>query len=86
MLAALVNKGNVLFARQDYEKAREFFKEALSNDSSCVEGLYNLGLTNKRLGRLEDSLDAFYKLHAILRNSPQVMYQVADLYPFTVML
>ena len=39
------------------------------------------GLTNKRLGRLEDSLDAFYKLHAILRNSPQVMYQVADLYP-----
>jgi tetratricopeptide (TPR) repeat protein len=41
--SALVNKGNVLFARNDYEKAREFFKEALSNDSSCVEALYNLG-------------------------------------------
>lgn len=40
---ALVNKGNVLFAYEDYEKAREFFKEALSNDSSCVEALYNLG-------------------------------------------
>ncbi|KAK7108172.1 hypothetical protein V1264_015957 [Littorina saxatilis] len=78
--SALVNKGNVLFARKDYEKAREFFKEALSNDSSCVEALYNLGLTNKRLGKLEDGLDAFYKLHAILRNSPQVMYQVADLH------
>lgn len=78
--AALVNKGNVLFARNDFEKAREFFKEALSNDSSCVEALYNIGLTNKRLGRLDDSLDAFYKLHAILRNSPQVMYQIADIH------
>lgn len=42
---ALVNKGNVLFAKRDYEKAREFYKEALSNDSSCVEALYNLGET-----------------------------------------
>nr|KAG5694497.1 hypothetical protein BaRGS_014228 [Batillaria attramentaria] len=76
--SALVNKGNVLYARNDFEKAREFYKEALSNDSSCVEALYNLGLTHKRLGRMEDALDCFYKLHAILRNSPQVMYQVAD--------
>lgn len=38
-----MNKGNVLYAKLDYEKAREFFKEALSNDSSCVEALYNLG-------------------------------------------
>ncbi|XP_041354058.1 intraflagellar transport protein 88 homolog isoform X2 [Gigantopelta aegis] len=78
--AALVNKGNVLFARHDFEKAREFYKEALSNDSSCVEALYNLGLSNKRLTRLEDALDCFYKLHAILRNSPEVMYQIADIY------
>ena len=40
---ALVNKGNVMFARNDFEKAREYFKEALSNDSSCVEAMYNLG-------------------------------------------
>lgn len=78
--AALVNKGNVLFARNEFEKAREFFKEALSNDSSCVEALYNLGLCNKRLSRLEDALDCYYKLHAILRSSPQVMYQIADLH------
>ncbi|KAH9525201.1 Intraflagellar transport protein 88 [Bulinus truncatus] len=78
--AALVNKGNVLYARQDFEKAREYFKEALSNDSSCVEALYNLGLCNKRLEKREEGIDCFYKLHAILRNSPQVMYQIADLY------
>ncbi|WAR06937.1 IFT88-like protein [Mya arenaria] len=75
---ALVNKGNVLFTKGDYEKAREFYREALQNDSSCVEALYNLGLTNKRIGRLEDALDAFYKLHAIMRNSPQVIFQIAD--------
>lgn len=77
---ALVNKGNVLFTKGDFEKAREFYREALQNDSSCVEGLYNLGLTNKKIGRLEDALDAFYKLHAILRNSPQVIYQIADIH------
>ncbi|XP_045196090.1 intraflagellar transport protein 88 homolog isoform X2 [Mercenaria mercenaria] len=77
---ALVNKGNVLYSKGDFEKAREFYREALQNDSSCVEALYNLGLTNKRIGRLEDALDAFYKLHAILRNSPQVIYQIADIH------
>ena len=44
-VSALVNKGNVLYARNDFEKAREFFKEALTNDSSCIEALYNLGKT-----------------------------------------
>ena len=50
MLSALVNKGNVLFAQGDHEKAREYYMEALQNDSSCVEALYNLGnLTHKLL-------------------------------------
>ena len=39
------------------------------------------GLSNKNLRRLEDALDSFYKLHAIMRNSPQVIYQIADMYP-----
>jgi intraflagellar transport protein 88 len=42
-LSGLVNKGNVLYTKGDYEKAREFYKEALQNDSSCVEAQYNLG-------------------------------------------
>uniref|UniRef100_A0A8C4EYM1 Intraflagellar transport protein 88 homolog n=1 Tax=Dicentrarchus labrax TaxID=13489 RepID=A0A8C4EYM1_DICLA len=74
--AALINKGNTVFVKQDYEKAAEFYKEALRNDSSCTEALYNLGLTYKKLNRLEEALDCFLKLHAILRNSAQVMYQL----------
>ncbi|EGV92229.1 Intraflagellar transport protein 88-like [Cricetulus griseus] len=40
--SALTNKGNTVFANGDYEKAAEFYKEALRNDSSCTEALYNI--------------------------------------------
>jgi len=40
-----------------------------------------VGACNKKLRRYEDALEAFNKLHNILRNSAQVMYQLADLYP-----
>lgn len=32
-----------MFADGDYEKAAEFYREALRNDSSCTEALYNIG-------------------------------------------
>lgn len=47
--------------------------------------LYQIsGLCYKNIGRLEDSLDCFFKLHAILRSHPQVMFQLADVYPFNI--
>ena len=52
-------------------------------DSHCHVGAVVIGLCNKRLKRYEDALDSFYKLHAILRNSPQVIYQIADMYPYS---
>ncbi|XP_072303054.1 intraflagellar transport protein 88 homolog [Eucyclogobius newberryi] len=78
--AALVNKGNIVFQEQNYKKAAEFYKEALWNDSSCTEALYNLGLTYKRLSHLEEALNCFCELHGILRNCPQVMFQLACLF------
>uniref|UniRef100_A0A2K5ENK9 Intraflagellar transport 88 n=1 Tax=Aotus nancymaae TaxID=37293 RepID=A0A2K5ENK9_AOTNA len=78
--AALTNKGNTVFANGDYEKAAEFYKEALRNDSSCTEALYNIGLTYEKLNRLDETLDCFLKLHAILRNSAEVLYQIANIY------
>uniref|UniRef100_A0A8C3RKX7 Intraflagellar transport protein 88 homolog n=1 Tax=Chelydra serpentina TaxID=8475 RepID=A0A8C3RKX7_CHESE len=78
--SALTNKGNTVFANGDYEKAAEFYKEALRNDSSCTEALYNIGLTYKKLNRIDEALDCFLKLQAILRNSAQVLYQIASLY------
>lgn len=57
--AALTNKGNCVFARCDYEKAAEFYKEALRNDSSFTEALYNLGefQFNQTIKLLKDTKD-----------------------------
>lgn len=44
------------------------------------------GLVYKRRNQLEDALDCFQKLQAILRNHPQVLYQIANLYPFLFFL
>lgn len=54
----------------------------LSGHVSKVDSLPLVpGLTYKKLNRLEEGLDCFLKLHAILRNSAQVMFQLAHLYP-----
>lgn len=66
--------------KKEWERAVEFYQEALQVDSSCTEALYNLGLLHKKINQLEDSLECFLKLHSILRNSSQVMYQIAHLY------
>lgn len=47
---ALVNKGNCLYVKKEYERARELFIEALNVEADCTEALYNLGLVNKQVG------------------------------------
>lgn len=54
---ALNNKGCTVFVKQDYEKAAEFFKEALRNDSSCTEALYNLGAVHSAFIRALNEAD-----------------------------
>ena len=50
-LPALVNKGNVLYSRGEYEAAREFYQEALSVEATCSEALFNTGLVHKQMRR-----------------------------------
>ncbi len=78
--SALVNKGNVLFKQGHLERARDCYREALQDDPTCVEALYNFGLVAKQMDRLDEALDAFYKIHAMLRNNVLVMYQMMDIY------
>jgi intraflagellar transport protein 88 len=77
---ALVNKANILFVKQEFESARELYLEAIGVEADCVEAIYNLGLTNKRLNSLDDALQAFRKLHRLVPKDPQVIYQIANLY------
>ena len=80
LTSALVNKGCCLYATGQFEKAGDFFREALSVEATCSQALFNLGLVHKKLGRTQDALDCFLKLHTILKNSPLVMWHLADLY------
>ena len=78
--ASLTNKANCLNKTGDADGAIALYKEALDNDPSSHEALYNLGLTYKRLGNVNAALDCFVKLHNIVRNNSQVMYQIATLF------
>ena len=52
-----------------------------SIEATCSEALHNLALCHKRMGQLPEALDHFTKLHSIIRNSPHVIFQIADMYP-----
>ncbi len=77
---ALVNKGNCLFIYEDYSRAREFYLEAIALQSTCFEAIYNLALTNARLGHTSEAIDSFTILHTVSSNDPRVLYQVSNLY------
>lgn len=82
LTAALVNKGNCLYAQGQYQSSVEYYKEALSVEATCSEALYNLGLAYKKLNDYSSALSCFTKLHTIFKSLPQVLYQIADLYPY----
>lgn len=46
----------------------------------CDYELFFAGLTNKKLANYEEALDSLLKMHAIVRNYPPVVYQIAHLY------
>jgi len=80
---ALVNKGNCMFMRNELEHARSMYQEAMGAEADCLEAIYNLGVVNKRLGEHPQALGLFEKLHTIIPNSVEVMWQIADLYDQT---
>ena len=63
------------------------YNEAVGVDAGCTEAIYNLGLTvlmkiglvAKDMKQYEEALAWFEKLHGILRNSGQVIFQIADM-------
>jgi intraflagellar transport protein 88 len=77
---ALVNKGNCLYARDDCERAKELFLEAIGVEADCIEAIYNLGLVNIKMGVLGEALQAFEKLHSIVPSNAEVLYQIAGLH------
>lgn len=77
---AHVNKANYLVQRGELEKAKDLYLEAIGVEEDCVVAIYNLGLIEKRLGNLDDALEAFKQLHRMVPEDAQVIYQIANLY------
>lgn len=77
---ALVNKGNCLYVKNECERAKELFLEAIGVEADCIEAIYNLGLVNIKMGVLNEALQAFEKLHSIVPSNPEVLYQIANLH------
>jgi len=77
---ALVNKGNCMFMNDEFERAKEVYLEAIGVSADCLEAIYNLGLVNMHIGRYQEALLAFDKLHSITHANCEVMWQLGDIH------
>lgn len=77
---ALVNKGNCMFMNDEFERAKEVYLEAIGVSADCLEAIYNLGLVNMHIGRFQEALLAFDKLHSITTVNCEVMWQLGDIH------
>lgn len=81
---ALVNMGNSLAESDaDLERAKELYLEAIGVEADCLEAIYNLGLVNKQLGSIGESIQAFEKLYTLSPTSPETLYHLSLLHSAT---
>jgi tetratricopeptide (TPR) repeat protein len=66
---ALVNKGNCLFMKNDFRKAKELYLEAIGVEADCIEALYNLGYVNKKLNLFIEALQVVFILFRLWKRS-----------------
>lgn len=76
---ALVNKGDFLFMRQEYERAKQYYSDAIAVEADNIEAIYNYGLACKQLTFHDEALRVFKRLQSLV-DSVEVLYQIADLY------
>lgn len=56
---AYVNLGGLLLKQDNYEEARNLLQRAVALDPGDVDACNNLGLANRRLGRLSEAFSAY---------------------------
>lgn len=79
---ALVNLGNCQYLKGEYHLAKDTFSKALSAEPDCIQAVYNIGIVCKSpaLRQYQESLNTFHRLHSIIPESVEVIYQIADVY------
>jgi intraflagellar transport protein 88 len=78
-VGALVNKGNCLFRKNELHKAQDYYREALNQETTCPEALYNLMISCKKLGQADHALESALKLNYIIKNHPYFLFQMANM-------
>lgn len=58
---ALVNRGNCLYIKNEFLRAKEQYLEAIGVEADCVEALYNLAYVNKKLHMFTEALQVRFK-------------------------
>ena len=53
---ALVNRGNCLFMRNEFLRAKEQYLEAIGVEADCIEALYNLAFVNKKMNLFVEAI------------------------------
>ncbi|EAR96106.2 tetratricopeptide repeat protein (macronuclear) [Tetrahymena thermophila SB210] len=76
---ALVNRGNCFFVKNEFQRSKLLYLDALRYDAQCAEALYNLALVNKKLNMPNEALLVLEKLLTII-STPEIIYQVANIY------
>ena len=59
---ALVNRGNCLYMKNEFMRAKEQFLEAIGVEADCIEALYNLAFVNKKLNMFVEALQVIFFL------------------------
>lgn len=59
---ALVNRGNCLYVKNEFLRAKEQYLEAIGVEADCIEALYNLAYVNKKLNMFMEALQVSINL------------------------
>lgn len=57
---ALVNRGNCLYMKNEFLRAKEQYLEAIGVEADCIEALYNLAYVNKKLHMFNEALQVLF--------------------------
>ncbi len=75
-----MNKGNCLFHKKVFIRAKECYLEAIGVEADCVEALYNLAFVNKQLSNFSECLTALEKLLSISSELAIALYQMGSVH------
>ena len=77
---ALIRQGNENRNHEKYEKAIEFYREALSFDPYNLDAFYGLGFSNLKMGLVPNALESFIKAVKIDPYNPESHYNLGLVY------